>query len=45
MIPTRKRSSRRIDTNGDGFLSIDEYKAGHPDPGVVPITTKRGKKN
>ena len=34
---------KSLDTNGDGTLSIDEYKAGHPDPPVV--RAMRPKKN
>ncbi len=43
--PNAEAEFKALDTNGDGYLSIDEYKAGHPDPGLVPIATKRGKKN
>jgi hypothetical protein len=34
---------KALDTNGDGYLGIDECKAGHPDPPVVHIA--RPKKN
>ena len=41
--PDVEKEFKALDTNGDGTLSLDEYKAGHPDPPVV--STRRPRKN
>jgi len=34
---------KELDENNDGYLSLDEYKAGFPDPPTVHVQRKKKK--